>query len=338
MQNNKTVFGFIVMVIGLSLLFSSCSNEKSETNKNQTSQQPGNQSGQQFKKQTKFNKTLPKELEAYRPQLESSKMDYIRIKAVKVQNTKPWESKFLGRPYMPPGFVYPKDPEDSPLCLLAQINFKEVPQLEGYPTSGILQFYISGTLTPGINSHVYGMKIYKEKNRSPEKYFKHLREQGYFRVIYHADVIEDESKLEKSVPLIPRDGLPLYEEARLSFSKDSGYIVVGDYRFERFFKSNIYDFANRFGQKEKEVMDGLIGFTDDRALAKIGGYAHFIQDDPRLLEPEEDWLVLLWMGSSTTKDGPDIIWGDSGAGGFFIRKEDLLKRNFSNVMYYWDSH
>ena len=46
---------------------------------------------------------------------------------------------------MPITIEYPKDKLGNPMILVAQINFSEIPQLENYPTDGILQFYISPT-------------------------------------------------------------------------------------------------------------------------------------------------------------------------------------------------
>lgn len=75
------------------------------------------------------------------------------------------------------------------------------------------------------------------------------------------------------------------------------------------------------------------------AIAKIGGYGRFVQRDPREGAPEgEDWLVLLNIRSASLEEGADILWGDAGTGSFPIRREDLARRDFSNVAYYWDNH
>ncbi len=39
-----------------------------------------------------------------------------------------------------------------------------------------------------------------------------------------------------------------------------------------------------------------------------------------------------------TDDSLNIMWGDSGVANFFIRKEDLLNLDFSNVIYNWDCY
>ena len=35
-------------------------------------------------------------------------------------------------------------------------------------------------------------------------------------------------------------------------------------------------------------------------------------------------------------DGDYIMWGTMGVANFFIRKEDLEKENFEEVLYNWD--
>ena len=59
--------------------------------------------------------------------------------------TKPWESKLGGCPYMKDTQEYPMDNQGKPMMFLAQINFEEMPPLEGFPEKGLLQFYIANT-------------------------------------------------------------------------------------------------------------------------------------------------------------------------------------------------
>ena len=73
-------------------------------------------------------------------------------------------------------------------------------------------------------------------------------------------------------------------------------------------------------------------------IAWIGGYAYFTQTDPREIVPDEEWLLLFELQSSMREDQPAVMWGDVGIGAFFIRPEDLRKRDFSKVLYTWDSH
>ena len=86
---------------------------------------------------------LPVGLEKFRSKLEATVKPYIDIQTQFTRETTLWQSKFAGFPYLPKGFEYPVTPEGEHLHLLAQINFDEAPSLEGFPTTGILQFYIA---------------------------------------------------------------------------------------------------------------------------------------------------------------------------------------------------
>jgi uncharacterized protein YwqG len=119
---------------------------------------------------------LPNKLEPYRAKLENSIKPFIRVTGKK-GTTLLWESKFCGNPYVPIGYEYPKDKDGTPMKLLAQINFEEVPIISPFPNKGILQFYISP------EDEVYGMN------------FNHPTLQENFKVIYLSDIIKDDSKL-----------------------------------------------------------------------------------------------------------------------------------------------
>ncbi|SUC47705.1 Domain of uncharacterised function (DUF1963) [Providencia stuartii] len=86
-------------------------------------------------------------------------------------------------PYLPLGSDFPVDSDGIPLKLLAQINFAQMPPLENYPTTGLLQFFIGG-------DDLYGAD------------FDDLQTQNGFRVIYWDSVIEDNAKLQQDFSAI----------------------------------------------------------------------------------------------------------------------------------------
>lgn len=56
--------------------------------------------------------------------------------------------------------------------------------------------------------------------------------------------------------------------------------------------------------------------------------------DPRLLGAGKRARL---FRPDTAQDRKDLVlWGDCGVGNFFIRREDLLRRDFSRVLYIWD--
>jgi TPR repeat protein len=85
------------------------------------------------------------------------------LTATKGENLRPTDSKMGGIPYSPAGFEYPIGSDGEPLLLLAQLNFAQLPKLEHFPQSGILQFYIS------VTDDMYGFD-YDEPTNQPSQF------------------------------------------------------------------------------------------------------------------------------------------------------------------------
>ena len=64
---------------------------------------------------------------------------------------------------------------------------------------------------------------------------------------------------------------------------------------------------------------------------------HFHTDDPREWEEKYQQHDILLL-QIDTDDSLNIMWGDSGVANFFIKKDDLLNLDFSNVIYNWDCY
>ena len=71
---------------------------------------------------------------------------------------------------------------------------------------------------------------------------------------------------------------------------------------------------------------------------QLGGYPYFTQNDPREENPEyKDFDTLLFQLDSDFSGKKDLVlWGDSGIANFFINREALKRRDFSQVLYNWD--
>lgn len=279
---------------------------------------------------------LPAELMPFRAQIDRSEQTYVAIAANKQSGTSPWQSKFLGAPYMPQGQPYPHGADGKPLILLAQINFAEMPNLPDYPTSGIVQFFTSQEES---SEHIYGALQATPDPVGARSAFNHMLDQRYFRVIYHANVVADATKLSTPDASSRHDpGLPIMDEAALRFETRREAVTVQDYRFGQFLGKPAGEFFAQFMAKESAVATAYISYAGNWPLAKIGGYTNLVQHDPRLHTPNEDWLILLEIRSAGSDDDVDIAWGDNGVGVFFIRRADLQRRDFSKVAYHWDNH
>ena len=244
----------------------------------------------------------------------------------------PWDSKLRGVPYYPKGRAWPTDPQGKPLVMLVQINFAEMPPLAGYPNDGILQLYISADYD---DIHFWGMRIDAVHRTERER----LTDQSYFRAVYFPDVSRDIEQLTTETPSVEFNkdyGFPAEDEARLEFALGSGYVRPDDYRFRRVFGKDRREFFDYRVPGMSELEDEYENFMGGLYYGtRIGGYSRVEQNDPRLGFAEEDWLVLFSLDSHASGEY-SVYWGDGGIGNFYIRPEDLAKRDFSRVMYYWD--
>jgi uncharacterized protein YwqG len=270
---------------------------------------------------------IPKALESKRDIFLATKMPFVHIEPFETDEfLPPWTSKYLGTPYLLKEAQYPYTADGEPLALLAQINFSEIPRLEGYPTSGILQFFI---LEDGC-----GFEFTDPYD--PFEQFRLQQQQNKFRVVYYPEVIEDLNLLTDSFDFLPEfEFLPVYKQCRLEFSLREELVGIHDYRFAKLFGKNFYPLS------EDEELEMDMDYQDDMDYQaifssgnKIGGYADFAQEDIRFLAPpEENWLLLLQISHAKNAD---IMWGDAGIGNFFIEEEALKAHDFSRVLYNWD--
>ena len=272
--------------------------------------------------QKEFNKILKKVDEIEKP-LPTVQFD--------ISNQKPtiFNSKIGGMAYFPKDMEYPKGEgeyfKDKPLVLLAQINFEEIPNISPFPEKGILQFFIA-------TDDLYGMN------------WKDLTTQKNFRIIYHKDIIKDESKLLKFMPedidysmlpfkgeykIIPNNPEIMYADMNIEAFNDAFEKCSKEVWGENF---SIYDLEDEF---EEKLYD-----RNSRASVFIGGYPFFTQSDPRYRSEIMDCnIVLLEIDSLYDKENNiDIMWGDAGTGVFLIPREKLRNLDFSKVVYNYDCY
>lgn len=259
---------------------------------------------------------FPKLLEPYRSILEQSKTKFLKIKSQRNQETLLWQSKFGGMPFLPLGVAYPKDAQGMEMYLLAQINFEEIPAVIDYlPRKGILQIYIA-------DDEMYGMNLDAQ------------HEQEGFRVLYFADI--DKENFQRDLPNLPQPQFsPLLhplQAQQLTFEVAEEMVGLNDAHFDEFFGKQANTIINLC--YEDEQLGEWIRANLRNAGHKIGGYANFIQEDPRRYNKKKLKrfnTLLLQIYSSD-----DICWGDCGIGNFFINQKKLQNLDFSDVLYNWD--
>ena len=120
--------------------------------------------------------SLPDVIKPFVDKIKSTKKSLVEMTLTPVEDYILWDSRVGGMPYLPINEKYPTNSAGTPLKLLAQINFTQMPKLENYPEKGILQFFIGG-------DDLYGAD------------FEQRQKQEDFRIIYWKDIIEDASQL-----------------------------------------------------------------------------------------------------------------------------------------------
>ena len=260
--------------------------------------------------------SLSPDLEPLRATIEATLQPFIKLiphHPQEVSQLTLWQSKIGGLPYFPKNQPYPTNNRGRPLFLLAQLNFAEIPSLKGFPTTGILQFYIA-------DDDFFGLDFDRQTS------------QQNFRVLYFPEVTpylepsdQNEGHLITDFSFLPEPQyFPLSTSCALQFEAGNEPVGISDYQFEKYFKEFDESLYGEYAQY----------FSGNGH--KLGGYASFTQEDPRTFLIEGELYRLLLQ--LDTDDSIDMMWGDCGVGNFFIKDEDLQNLNFSNVLYHWDCY
>lgn len=199
-----------------------------------------------------------------------------------------------------------------PLVFLAQINFAELPTMQGYPSQGLLQFFIADDDSLGCSF----------EGESPSQQIN-----SPYRVVYWPDLAKLDTVLE---PIVTEYCPHCPEQAYvMQFDLVKQSLNIHDMAFEKALGYSIYDLSVPDGVDEEDVYDALQ--EEVQWISQVGGYASFTQQDPR--STDNPLVLLLQLGSD---DEANMMWGDCGIANFFIDPVALAKADFSGVFYNWD--
>ena len=277
------------------------------------------------------------------------------------------DSHLGGVPYVPRDGEIPTDENGSQLWLCAQINFAQMPHLDGFPDRGIFQLFASDFDADG------GFGFYAGE----------CEEQSGWKAVYYEEVdssvTEAECAAKMAVPWeeaskknMPRPAhkfdLKDIEEGRAELWRIPAHPlkisfrpvvqdVIGDndFRFDDLFAAELerrlpgadpeefmpYELRDETDE-ERETLRRVRDQIESGGC-KLGGYAYFEQYDIR--EDDEEraaWDILLFQLRDDFTDFPagefpemDLYLGGFGALNILIRPEDLKNRDFSQVLGYW---
>lgn len=255
----------------------------------------------------------------------------IRIHATKAPSPQGLTaSKFGGLPYWNPAEPYPTDGGGNPCILLAQFDCQQLPPLEGFPRTGLLQFFVS-------NDGDYGLD------------FDNQMSQENWRVVYHPEVdasITPAQVTEMGIPTTSSEHdleLPFTGEFHLEFELVDTWLGPCSHDD---FQQELQKASVALGLSLPPEGTSLYDiFCEDiyNQMADwneghwIGGYPCFTQDDPRFSRSDYAACTnLLFQMDSGGEANAEILWGDTGVGNFMIAPEALQQLDFSRVLYNWD--
>lgn len=277
------------------------------------------------------------------------------------------DSHLGGVPYVPHNDQIPTDVSGNQLWLCAQINFAQMPPMDNFPESGLLQIFIE-------DWHFGDFGL--EDGPFPA--------QDYWRAVYYPDIDEtvtmEECEAKMAIPWAeakrsnmprPADQFDLHDIAeghdylwrcpnvplKVIFQNvEQEPVNHEDFRFDQLFADAL---ASKLPDadpeefmpyaldddtpEEREALNKIYSQIKNGGC-KMGGYPNYLQDDPRLYDEGEGWAecdtLLLQLYDDTYDYPQDDIGGmdlnlNGGPLNFIIRAEDLHNRDFSRVVAQW---
>lgn len=244
--------------------------------------------------------------------LEAEKLPYAALAPEAEPPASPVASRLGGPAFLPESVDWPSGADGKAHIFLAQINFAEMPRLPDYPESGLLSVFVA-------DDDVWGANFDDG-------------ERGDFVVMYFPDVTAPGRLVSRPGGAAATSPFMIADvESRgraLRFGDTGATPPSGsDWRIEARWPAWWTRKGDERFVKMLEPDDASRG-----SFAYVGGQPRFTQSDPRGEGNPFD-RVLLQVGSDD-----NVMWGDVGEAVFMIRRQDLLSRNFSRVLFSWDCH
>ena len=236
------------------------------------------------------------------------------------------DSKIEGIPYIPKGRKIPTNSKGQQFMFLAQINCENLKELEDFPQEGILQFWVLGEDLLGLDFDDYTNRdgfdvIYYEKIEDyySEDEFKEMYNPYKFDLKYMEILIAS-------------------EPCKMKFSLEKQKESFNYELLDNLFKEVLEEESLGFNEKDKlyEEVEKLYDdeFYEEIVGTKCNGFPYFTQWEPRDDKQMKEYDTSLFQIDS----GKEVMIGDSGVMHFFINREKLKNKDFSDVFYHWDCY
>lgn len=260
---------------------------------------------------------LPKALLPHTDALAATELPCIRLTIADHAPAHAWDSAIGHIRYWPQAATWPTDENGRPLFGLLQLNLATLPVWEGFPSVGILQFFVNDNAFWGANP------------LEPQR-------QANFRVVYHDHPEPAATPLLTDFSFLPQfEDLPLAQGVHRAIvgQADTMPMPPEDCRFPELLEP-------LFAELGDDMWPALAAYR--RAIGtvghRLGGYAGFVQDDPRT--DTSPWELLLQLDTDTSVG---MRWGDYGVAHWFhqpaptTRSLDAHAAPFQSVWYAWEA-
>lgn len=222
-------------------------------------------------------------------------------------------SSLGGRPSLPADLDWPEE-GGVPMLFLAQVNYADMPPLDGFPASGLLSVFVADDATHGCA-------------------FPSVNGQG-FRCFYFEDPA---ALVRRAAP-----AAPVSDDVLSSALRAEGVTLTGQ-AFDA-----LPGLVTREAEAALKTLEDAGVTVDEGALEDwlqsggqvalaYGGYPSFAQGDVRAGQYRFYARPLLVV-ASFTEGALSAAWGDMGAGNFLMKPKDMEPLHANRALYYYDSY
>ncbi len=240
-------------------------------------------------------------------------------------------SKFGGMPHVYKDFKWPCTDNSEPLTFFCQINCTEISKYDKdslLPDEGILYFFYNfksdGSLTGGKENEYQVMYSPNSSSVFSRDYPDNYNENCKF----------DELALTYRL----RESVPNFEEFNLFFNSDKDYFDEDDYFsvVKKYFPDTENDesVTKLLGYADCIQQENLSACESEYRLRKniIIDYSQFTKEQYNdFIKSSEEWLLLFQLDSILNED-MFITFGGGGRLYYYIKRKDLLNRDFSKCI------